>query len=632
MRRPSLRSLRRPFSLGAVASLVVVATTLAAVPATAVGTCTPGGMPDVLATADMQPGMTGTAWTVVQGTTPVSFDVEILAVEQNVILPGHAFVLVRLSGSVIDATGGIAAGMSGSPVYINGQLAGALSYGGIGDNLAGMTPAEEMVQIFDNPGPTSPSQLPQTVTLSPVLRQAAARAEGVPYASTPTTANMIPTPLAVSGVSSRAMGRFKKMLKRVGLTNVIPYSAAAVSNAQPLSPTPLQPGDSYSAVISTGDLTSGGIGTETATCGDLSIAFGHPFNFDGPTSLGLNGANVVTVVADPLGLYSFKWADITEPHGTIDQDRFSGIRGIDGTYPDVIPITSHVANMDLSTERTGETDLLRQDFLPDYAAFHLLYNIDSTFDRVGDGTTTLSWSASGTADGTPWSFTRTNMFYSQYDTSYASIFEMYDFLYQIANYPNAKITVNDVHESAQVTQQQLTEQIKKVQWATNQHPTFTSNRVIPTKPYGLIQFRVTVLPTGSTTTQTLDFKVRVPANIRGNGRLEVRGGGQSGFFFLGAPGRAGRSAQVAVSGSASATSSEAASGSSSFNDLLNQLHNQDRGFDLITQIFAPGVDSTTRPGRVARPQPDVVFGQYDFALSINGGTVIGGHCIPGKPC
>jgi SpoIVB peptidase S55 len=624
MRHPSLRRLHRPVAVGALASLLLVATALAAVPANAVGTCTPALMPDVMPTADMQPGMTGTAWTVVQGTTPVSFDVEILAVEHDVIEPGHDFVLVQLSGSVIDATGGIAAGMSGSPVYINGQLAGALSYGGIGDNLAGMTPAAEMVQIFNDPEASSASQLPQTVTLSPTLRQAAARAENVPLASAPTTASMIPTPLAVSGVSSRAMGRFKKMLKRAGLTNVIPYSAPRVNTSQPLSPTPLEPGDSYSAVISTGDLTQGGIGTETATCGDLSLAFGHPFNWDGPTSLGLNGANVVTVVADPLGLYSFKWADITEPHGTIDQDRFSGIRGIDGTYPDVIPITSDVMNTDLNTERTGETDLLRQDFLPDTAAFHLLGNIDSTFDRVGGGTTALKWTASGTVDGAPWSFTRSNMFYSSFDTSFESIFEMYDFLYQIANFPNAQVTVNDVQQSVQVTQQKRTEEIKKVQWATNQHPTFTSNRVIPTKPGAWIRFQVTMLPAGSTTPNVVTFSRQVPASIRGSGEFVVRGGGESGgIFLIGAAGKA-------ESSTPGAATSTAAAGSSAFRDLLTQLHNRDRDSDLITQVFAPGVDRTTRPGRVAQPQSLVVLGRHIFGISIGG--FVTGSCIPGKPC
>jgi SpoIVB peptidase S55 len=624
MHRLSFGSLRRSFSLVAVTALLLIGTTLTAGPATAVGTCTPADMPDVLPTADMQPGMTGTAWTVVQGTTPVSFDVEILAVEHDVILPGHDFVLVYLSGPVIDATNGIAAGMSGSPVYINGQLAGALAYG-VGDaHLAGMTPAEEMVKIFNNPTSVPAQAFPQKVSLSPALRRAAADAEGVAVAAAPTTASTIPTPLAMSGVSSRAMGRVNKMVKRLHM-NVVPYSSHAANTSQPLSQTPLEPGDSYSAVISTGDLTFGGIGTETATCGNLSLAFGHPFDFSGRTSLGLHGANVAAVVVDPL-FGSYKWADITEPHGTVDQDRFSGIRGIDGTYPDAIPITSNVTNPDLSTSRSGETDLLLPELAPDLALFHLLYNIDSTFDRIGDGTTKLSWSVDGTlgpnGTGAPWSFTRSNMFYSDFDTSFSSVFEMYDMLYQIENNPYAKVTITDIHQSANVTQTKLTEQIKKVQWKTNQHPTFTSHRVIQTKPNGLIRFRVTVLPAGSSTPEVVEFTTRVPDTIRGNGRLEVRGGGQSGFFFFGAPGK--------VDGSASTTGAmSAASSSESFEGLLAQLHNQDRGFDLITQIFAPGVDSGSRPGRVARPQSNVVFGEHGFALSIDGGTVIDG-C--GKPC
>src|SRR5206468_7370358 len=101
-------------------------------------------------------------------------------VEHDVILPGHAFVLVRLSGPVIDQTNGIAAGMSGSPVYDDntGKLMGALAYGIYGDDhIAGMTPAQEMVQIFSDPEATATTRPPQTVTLTPAMRHAVARAE-----------------------------------------------------------------------------------------------------------------------------------------------------------------------------------------------------------------------------------------------------------------------------------------------------------------------------------------------------------------------------------------------------------------------------------------------------------------------
>jgi hypothetical protein len=611
-----VRSLRRPGFIAAMAGSVVLATTVA--PATAVGTCTPGDMPDVLATADIEQGQTGTGWTVVQGTTPVSFDVEVLSVEHDIILPGHALVLVKLSGPVIDQIGGIAAGMSGSPVYIDGKLAGALAYSIYGDQtLAGMTPAEEMVQIFSNPtAETTTSMPPQRFPLSASARRAIAREEGRPMSTAPMSASSLPTPLAVSGLSDQAMGKFRKMLKQMKL-NVIAYRAQSVSTSQPLSPTPLQPGDSYSAVISTGDLTSGGIGTETARCGDLTLGWGHYFFLGGPTSYGLNGANVVTVVSDQSHQYSYKWADITEAHGTVDQDRFSAIRGIDGAYPDVVPITSDVVNEDLFTLRDGETDVLRQEFVPDYAAFHLLLNMYSVFDRVGDGTDTITWTVQGKRqDGSPWTLGRTNMFFSNYDSAYEGIFELLDDLYLIAFNDFEKVTFTSVDEQASMTQEHLTTRIKKVQWATHESPVFTAGRTILTHAGGLIRVRATLLDEGSTTPRIVNLKLRVPATARRGGSLVVRGGGNTfddEFFFGDGGPSAGRAPK-------------------SFDDLLAQLDQADHNYDLETQLSAPGVPRTGGAGKVVRAQSVVVFGEKDFSVSFGGAGGGGGFCTAGKPC
>jgi hypothetical protein len=596
---------------------MVLAATLAVAPATAVGTCDPGQMPDVLPTADMTAGMTGTGYTVVQGTTPVSFDVEILGVEQGLILPGHAFVLVKLSGPVIDQTGGIAAGMSGSPVYINDQLAGALAYGIYGDDtLAGMTPAEEMVKLFNDPSATpAASALPQTVRLSSALRRDVARAEGRPLSAAPATARAIPTPLAVSGLNGRGLRKFTKLVGKLKL-NVIPYAAQAAAVGQPLAPTPLEPGDSYSAVISTGDLTSGGIGTETATCGNLSIAFGNPFFFAGPTSFGLNGAYVVTTVADQIHQYSYKWADITEPHGTIDQDRFVGIRGIDGVYPDVVPITSQVSNPDLGSSRSGETDVLRQDFVSYIAPFHLLANQDSMFDRIGDGTDTVSFIIQGKrADGSPWTLVRTNMFFSPYDASFAGILELANDVGQIASNPFEKVTFTSIHEEASITQRHLTTQIKNVQWATKESPVFSSHPTIEVRPGQVIRLRVSLLKPGASTPSVVRLSILVPDRARGGGDLVVRGGSSGVGFFSGGIG-------PTVGGGGGGSTPK------SFDDLLTQLANAEHGNDLIAQLDAPGVRRAAGEGKVVKQRSRVVLGERDFIVDLTGG---GGGPVPCTP-
>ena len=146
---------RRHRALPMVVSLAFVASLIGwSAPATSAATlcATP---PPVVDVSSLTPGTTGTAWTVVEGTTPVSFDVEVLGVLPDGIAPGIDFILIQVSGPVIDETGGIAAGMSGSPVYVGGDLAGAISYGffGADPTIGGMTPAASMVHILDFPQP-----------------------------------------------------------------------------------------------------------------------------------------------------------------------------------------------------------------------------------------------------------------------------------------------------------------------------------------------------------------------------------------------------------------------------------------------------------------------------------------------
>src|SRR5207237_6227378 len=120
-------------------------------------------------------------WTVIQGTTPQSFDGDILGVLKDAVLPGVDIILVKLSDAVIDQTGGAAYGMSGSPFYIDGKFVGALIFGppaGYGDQtIAGLMPAQRIVDLFDYPqgSSTASSRIPRVVHLSPAIRQHAAR-------------------------------------------------------------------------------------------------------------------------------------------------------------------------------------------------------------------------------------------------------------------------------------------------------------------------------------------------------------------------------------------------------------------------------------------------------------------------
>ena len=162
-------------------------------------------LPDVMPTSDIHAGMTGTGYTVVNGRTVHPFEVDILGVLPDGIAPGLDFIMVSVPE-------GIAAGYSGSPVYVNGKLVGAVSYGLPSDDSAvggGLTPAGPMLDVLGYPDANASlaraASTTKRVQLTPRLRLAAAQASGAPLATVPQTARHLPVALAVSGLDDRGM-------------------------------------------------------------------------------------------------------------------------------------------------------------------------------------------------------------------------------------------------------------------------------------------------------------------------------------------------------------------------------------------------------------------------------------------
>ena len=527
-------------------ALVLLLGSALANPGIAVSLCdTP---PDIVPVADLSPGDMATGWTVVEGTDPVSFDVEILGVLPDGIAPGVDFILVQVSGDVIDETGGIAFGFSGSPVYIGGDLVGSVSYGffGADQTFGGVTPAESMVKLFDYPdgtaalGATATRQatFANRVRLSDTLRTQAARTADASVSEIPTTAEPLRVPVAVSGLNRRGFKRFSKTLRLAGL-DVTPFRAGAAS-VGPLATDPIEPGDAVAGAMSVGDLTFAGIGTATAVCGDEVLAFGHPFFWDGPAGefpMAMYGANVVTVVPDPSQIFgAFKIANLTDLHGIIDQDRLTGIRGIEGVEPSSVPVTSVVTNPDVATIRSGETTIFRQEIgafplVPDLAAFHLLLNEDVIFDRIGDGSVVLNWEAEGVGpDGEPFTLVRPNMFFSEWDASYESIFEMYAFLWMLSENEFGDVQFSNVDMDASITQEHLVTEITRVESASSLQPALRERRRLRVFPGDTIELQVFLLPDGAVEEDVVQLFVRVPPKRRG-GDLTVSGGGENRCLF-----------------------------------------------------------------------------------------------------
>jgi hypothetical protein len=270
--------------------------------------------------SEVRRGQWGVAYTVFEGVTPEPMQVEILGVLKNALGPGQDMILSRLHGTKPEYTG-VVAGMSGSPVYIDGRLVGALSYR-IGqfskEPIAGITPIESMLKVKDGDGSPSDERTPVTAANS----------------------NLTPmeTPLVFSGgFSQETVDRFGDRFRALGLTPVAGLGGADPTEKQP---EPLVPGSAVSAVLVRGDLSMAGTCTVTYVDASHLLACGHPITQFGQVSMPMTKADVVATLASPLN--AFKIINTTETVGAFTEDRASAIMGRFGKQARMIPVTVEV--------------------------------------------------------------------------------------------------------------------------------------------------------------------------------------------------------------------------------------------------------------------------------------------------
>ncbi len=284
-------------------------------------------------------GMHGVAYTVFEGVTPESMDVEILGVLRNMGGPKADVILARLHGKKVEYFG-VVAGMSGSPVYIDGKLVGAIAYR-IGEfskePIAGITPASEMLEI-DAMDKTSAPEEARGLSGG---KQEAARTSGPGLAVSPNQqdasyANLlkpIETPLVFTGFTENTIRLFSKDFASAGVVPVM--GAGSVSNDK--QPEPLVPGSAVSAILVRGDMNIAGTCTVTYLDDTHLLACGHPLLQSGSVDMPMTKATVLATLPSPQN--SFKIVNTTEPVGAFVQDRRAGIMGRFDREPHMIPVT-----------------------------------------------------------------------------------------------------------------------------------------------------------------------------------------------------------------------------------------------------------------------------------------------------
>ena len=301
----------------------------------------PSATAGIFPLSEVHRGLHGVAYTVFEGTQPEAMDVEILGVLKNVLGPDQDMILARLHGSKPEYTG-VVAGMSGSPVYIDGKLLGALSYR-IGqfskEPIAGITPIAEMLAVNGrNAGNTNAAMW----TAGTVTQSTSSSLSGpgpTPVADS-TDIHPIETPLVLSGFSPEAVRFFQEHVSVMGLTPVAGLGGSSSDDGHiDSSSAPLLPGSAVSALLVRGDLEIAATCTVTYVDPKQVLACGHPITRYGDVSIPMTKADVVATLASPLN--SFKIVNTTQTIGAFTEDRSSAIRGVPGESARMIPVTIH---------------------------------------------------------------------------------------------------------------------------------------------------------------------------------------------------------------------------------------------------------------------------------------------------
>ena len=304
-----------------------------------------GDAPDIFPLDQVKPGMTGVAYTIFAGDEIEPIDFDVIGVLPNFLGPKQDIILVQLKGPKVEHTG-VVAGMSGSPVYIQGKLAGALSLK-LGvfakEPLAGVTPIENMLDAKASAAPAASTSADAGDAAPQSDAQADAQADAhydLPQqwaASSAESGDRAPflepiaAPLVFSGFSAESVRQYANQMAQFGLESVQGGTAAA----QP-DDAKIVPGDMVGVTLISGDLSMDAACTVTAIVGDRVFACGHPIFGFGAISLPMTRARVLTTLASEYE--STKIVNVGGEIGTIDRDVVSEISGRLGATPAMVPV------------------------------------------------------------------------------------------------------------------------------------------------------------------------------------------------------------------------------------------------------------------------------------------------------
>jgi hypothetical protein len=463
--------------------------------------------------SEVRPGMKGYGLTVFSGTKIEKFDVEIISVIYNVS-PRSNLIMARVSGGPIDKTG-VIAGMSGSPIYIDGRMIGALAYSWpfSKEAIAGITPIEEMLEIFN----FKKAEEPKTITKSTEPEKqgwaSAANYTVALPASISEYAVMKPimTPMVFSGFPLEVIENFRPQLESYGIT---PMAGGSFSQQLADIEAPFEEGSAIGVQLVRGDLSASAIGTVTLQQNGKVLAFGHPFMLSGPVSFPMTTAYIHTVL--PSLFISTKMSTALKTIGALVQDRSAGIAGIIGGSCDMVPVKLRVGEKGEEPEEYNFEVVKSRQLLPPLIGMALSGSFSRTSSSSGKFAASIHYSID--LDGYP---TIKNDDFVSGLSGFPSLasFGLFRDLNMLLNNQFQDLTVKSVSIDVEVGETVETAQITGVRIWKN-----------TVKPGDNIDLKIIMQPYMKKNIEQ-DFKIQIPENFpEGEAFLQISAASQTATF------------------------------------------------------------------------------------------------------
>lgn len=516
--------------------------------ATCIFTTSAYAMPEIMPLMDVEPGMNGVAYTVVDGSKELkSMDVNVIGTIGDNLSKGNSpRILAEVSGPVAEAAGGVLSGMSGSPVYVDGKLVGALSatLKEMSPYRVLITPIEQMLSIWEMPDRLNQRKF-QKVDYAKIKKdqeQAEKRsqeaynkkehnlaklhgreiseeeeamllvelpeekdADEVVDENTPEepaedgeakehndeigengddTASEEEHKMVfnIGGFSGRDFDFLKENLNDYGIVVKNTQGLNISGNNKVIYDATLEPGSPVGVAAVIGDFSVGAVGTVTAVDGKRILAFGHPFVHRGNVNFFMTDADVIGTAAGPTN--GMKIAESTSLIGRINQDRDSGISGILGNFPQSVPVIVNVKDKDLGTEvKYSAAVAYNEELMPALTTSVAYAAMSKSVDRLVGSTADFQF-AIRTDAAENRKFERRNLFYSNEDVGKQAISEMTEIMKLLCADREREVDIQEIRVDVSIDSERKTAAIvSATPDKTEAVPGETINLKVVLKPY-----------------------------------------------------------------------------------------------------------------------------------------------------